>query len=84
MVLKDRKRLARLMAIEGVSQRELARAAGWSAHSYMSRLLNGEAKTLAVGPAIRIAQRLQVDVHDLFLPRASSVTDVSHSRKEAA
>lgn len=30
MELLDRKRLARLMVIQGISQRELAKAAGWS------------------------------------------------------
>lgn len=72
MELLDRKRLARLMVIQGVSQRELAKAAGWSSHSYLGRLLAGEVKTLKTDPALRIAHKLQVGVDDLFLTRLDS------------
>lgn len=72
MILQDRKRLARLMAIQDVSQRELARAAGWKAHSYLGRLLKGEVKTLEPEPALRIANYLQVAVDDLFLVKVDS------------
>ena len=74
MELLDRKRLARLMVIQGVSQRELARAAGWSSHSYLGRLLAGEVKTLKTDPALRIAHKLQVGVDDLFLTKVDSST----------
>lgn len=76
MQLIDRKRLARLMAIQGVSARGLARAAGWKSHSYMNRLLAGEVNTLEVEPAVRIAKYLGVGTDDLFLTRVSS--DVAH------
>lgn len=69
MELRDRKKLARLMIVQGVSQRELARAAGWKSHSYVARLLKGEAKTLDTTPALRIAHFLQVGVEDLFLTK---------------
>lgn len=72
MVLRDRKRLARLMVIQEVSQRELAAAAGWKSHSYLGRLLRGEAKTLETDPALRIAHHLKVAVDDLFLVRVTS------------
>lgn len=72
MRLIDRKRLAKLMAIQGVSARALATAAGWSSHSYMNRLLSGEVSTLEVEPAVRIAAHLQVGVDDLFMARVSS------------
>jgi len=72
MILQDRKRLARLMAIQDVSQRELARAAGWKAHSYLGRLLKGDVKTLEPEPALRIANYLQVAVDDLFLVKVDS------------
>lgn len=74
MELIDRKRLARLMLIQGISQRELARAAGWRSHSYLGRLLRGDVKTLETEPALRIAHTLQVGVDDLFLVRSSSVS----------
>jgi transcriptional regulator with XRE-family HTH domain len=72
MHLIDRKRLARLMVIQGVSGRALALAAGWKSHSYLQRLLRGEENTLAPEPAVKIATYLGVDVADLFVPRVSS------------
>lgn len=72
MILKDRKQLAKLMVIQGVSARGLAKAAGWKSHSYMNRLLSGDARTLEVEPAVRIAKHLGVGVDDLFLAKTSS------------
>lgn len=74
MELIDRKRLAKLMAIQGVSNRELARAAGWKAHSYMNRMVAGDpqAKTVKPESAARIAQYLGVGIDDLFIARVSS------------
>src|SRR5690625_7042212 len=37
MILRDRKRLATIMAVQNVSHRKLAEAAGWRAHSYLGR-----------------------------------------------
>jgi transcriptional regulator with XRE-family HTH domain len=74
MVLTDRKRLAKLMLIQGVSQRELANAAGWKSHSYLGRLLRGDVTTLEVEPAVRIAVYLGVGTDDLFMSRVSSTT----------
>lgn len=82
MVLNDRKRLAKLLLIQGVSQRELAHAAGWKAHSYLQRLLSGEVKTLEPEPALRIAEYLGVGVDDLFTPRVSH--DVRHNDQPRA
>lgn len=79
MKLTDRKMLAKLMTIQGVSARQLARAAGWKSHSYMNRLLSGEVSTLEPEPAVRIARHLGVGVDDLFMPRLS--TDGAHSVK---
>lgn len=80
MKLIDRKRLAKLMAIQGVSARQLAKAAGWKSHSYMNRLLKGEVSSLEPEPAVRIARHLGVGVDDLFMARLS--TDTAHSVKE--
>lgn len=76
MKLHNRKGLQKLMAIQGVSARSLAKAAGWKSHSYMNRLLSGEVSTLEVEPAARIARHLGVGIDDLFMPRLS--TDVAH------
>jgi transcriptional regulator with XRE-family HTH domain len=86
MILKDPKMLAKLMVIQGVGQRELARAAGWKAHSYLGRLLKGAVKTVEPEPAARIAAYLGVGVDDLFLVKVDSPavqngqTDKIHSR----
>ena len=72
MRLHNRKGLLKLMAIQNVSARSLARAAGWKSHSYMNRLLAGEVTTLEPEPAVRIARHLGVGVDDLFLPRLST------------
>lgn len=67
MELRDRRQLAKLMVIQGASQRRLAEAAGWKAHSYVARLLKGTAKNVEPGPAARIAHFFGVGVDDLFL-----------------
>ena len=72
MELIDPKKLRKLMVIQDVSQRELALAAGWSTHSYLGRLLRGEAKTLNTTPALRIAHYLGVPSDDLFLTKVST------------
>ncbi len=72
MLVRDRKKLATLMVIRDVSHRTLADAAGYSSHSYISRILRGEVKSLKTEPAARIAQFFGVPVEDLFLPRLAS------------
>ena len=69
-----RRRLERLMVIKGVSGRQLAKAAGWTSHTYLQRLLRGEVNTLRVQPALNIARFLDVDVNSIFLVDASSAT----------
>jgi transcriptional regulator with XRE-family HTH domain len=71
MILKDRKALAKLMAIEGLSQRQLAAQAGWRSHSYMGRLVAGKARSVKPDAATRIAAALGVSVDDLFGPGRS-------------
>lgn len=71
MILKDRKALARLMALEGMSQRGLAERAGWRSHSYVGRLVAGTARAVTPEAAARIAAALSVRVDDLFGPGRS-------------
>ncbi len=82
MELRDRKMLQRLMIVQGVSNRGLAKVAGWKSHSYMNRLVNGEVKTLEPEPALRIAKFLGVGVEDLFLTQVSDFPEhaVPHRR----
>lgn len=79
-----RKRLATLMLIQDKSQRDVARAAGWSSHSYLGRLLRGDVDTLETDPAVRIANFFGVGVDDLFLVRVSSSVGDSLQSKESA
>lgn len=72
MILRDRKKLARLMIVQDETQRSLSAAAGWKSHSYLGRLLRGEVKTLDTDAALRIAHRLRVPVEDLFLIKVDS------------
>lgn len=72
MLLKDRKRLARLIEIQEVSKRSVARAAGWKSHTYLLRLLSGQERTLEPEHAVKIATYLGVDVADLFTPKVST------------
>lgn len=81
MILKDRKQLAKLMVIQGVSARQMARIAGWKSHSYMNRLLAGDVKTLSTDPALRIADHLGVGVDDLFLLRVSNDAGIPVQRE---
>ena len=81
MILKDRKQLAKLMVIQGASQRQVAEAAQWRSHSYLGRLLRGEVKTLDPDAAIRIACFFGVGVDDLFVARVSSDTGQREPRR---
>lgn len=83
MQLEDPKKLRKLMVIQEVSQRELATAAGWKAHSYLGRLLRGEVNSLEPEPAVRIAKYLGVGVDDLFVVKVSSSAAQIEQRKSA-
>lgn len=61
------------MRLAGVTARQLAVTAGWSSHSYATRLLRGEVSTVGAEAAVRIAERLGVGVDDLF---ASDTTTI--------
>lgn len=87
MELTERKRLAKLLVIQDISQRRLAEDIGWKSHTYVARLLKGEAKTLTPEAAIKIAIRLGVGVDDLFVAKTSSDIEAIRqyrSRKPAA
>lgn len=72
MRLHDRKRLAKIMAIQGVSARQLSGAVGYRSHAYITRLLRGEIANLPAERAARVALYLGVGVDDLFMPEGSS------------
>ncbi len=86
MELKDRELLLALIQSRRHSQRDVAKAAGWKSHSYLLRLLSGEAKTLKPDPAIAIAEFLGVPADLLFMPRVDRKNEhsVRESRKVPA
>lgn len=72
MELRSPARLADRMEEYKVSQRELAKVAGWKSHSYLSRLLSGTETTLNTEPALKIAYYLGVGVSDLFITQSDT------------
>lgn len=83
MRLHDRKRLAKIMAIQGVSARQLADRVGYRSHAYITRLLRGEINNLPAERAARVALYLGVGVDDLFMPEGSSGARHSDHRRSA-
>lgn len=68
----DTKRILKLMAVQDVSARTLAEAVGYASHSYVTRILRGEIKTVTPDRAARIARFFGVGIDDLFVARLSS------------
>ena len=85
MILKDPKQLAKIMAIEKVSQRKLAQTIGWGSHSYLGRLLRGEVRTLDPDAALKMSIALGVTVDSLFVPRSTTVRGpINHQQETPA
>lgn len=72
MQVRDHRKLARLATIQEVSHRDIAKAVGWTAHSYVGRLMRGEVRTVSPDAAVRIAHLFCVAVDDLFVTKSSS------------
>lgn len=84
MKVKNPKTIAKLMAIQGITQRGMAERIGYASHAYMGRILSGDVKTVTPEKAALIAHQLGVGVDDLFLVRTSTDNGRSHQRKGAA
>lgn len=84
MRVNDPKQIKKLMVIQGVNSRELAEAAGYRTHSYITRILRGEIKTVTPERAARIARFFGVGVDDLFVPRLSTDAGPNVKRKGRA
>ncbi len=81
----DPKRILKLMAIQDVSARRLADEVGYASHSYVTRILRGEIKTVTPDRAARIASFFGVGIDDLFVARLSSdARQVSNRSGQAA
>lgn len=84
MIVRDHKKFASVVLVQGISQRELAEAAGWDSHTYLGRLLRGEAKTLSDEAALRIAHKLGLPVDMLFITVVSEKTGQAVPTKSRA
>ena len=82
--LTDLKLLLRLMAIKGVSYRDMAAAAGYKSHAYMGRLLRGERTTLEPEAAVRVAAYLEVPLDSLFTVKTSTNAGSTPQRNRKA
>lgn len=72
MAIRDPAHLATLMALAGLSTRQLAAEAGWKSHTYLLRVLDGEVRTVRPVAAIGIAGALGATVEELFVPEMTS------------
>lgn len=73
---EGRKRLAKLLLIQGVSHRQLAAACGWKSHGMVAHLISGRRNGVDPKAAVIIARTLGVDVSDLFL------TEIPENRRQ--
>jgi transcriptional regulator with XRE-family HTH domain len=74
MIVKDAGLVRSLMNAKGISGRQLARDMGWSAHSYVNRILDGTTQTVSRSTAVKIASLLGVPVDLIFAPSVSGET----------
>lgn len=84
MQIKDPKKIAKLMVIQGISHREMAEAVGYKSHGHIGRIVRAEISTVTPTKAALIANVLGVGVDDLFLVRVSSDDGRNENRKGAA
>lgn len=84
MIVRDHTKFASVVIVQDIPQRELAAAAGWNSHTYLGRLLRGEAKTLSDEAALRIAHKLGMPVDMLFATVVSEKTGRSVPTKSHA
>jgi transcriptional regulator with XRE-family HTH domain len=80
----DLKLLQALAKSHRLTHRDLANIAGYHSHSYIGRLLRGEANTLEPTPAARLASHFKIDLTDLFVPKAAGITGKSDRRTRKA
>lgn len=84
MKVRDPILISRLMVREGVSARELSKAAGWKSHTYLLRILDGKFKSIQPDPARKIAERLGVDPDLIFLTEVTGEGGQTVKRGRAA
>lgn len=73
MRVLDAPRIVVLMALAGVSRRELAKRAGLASHTYLLRVLDGRVRTVSADVAVRISEAVGAGVDDLFAPAPTRI-----------
>lgn len=74
LVVIDPRRIVTGACLAGVSLRQLARAAGWSSHTYLLRILDGRVTVVSPAAGVAIAGALGMGVDDLFVPEPTTNT----------
>lgn len=64
-----------------LNRRQIAALVGWRSHSYLNKLYKGDAKTLKVEPAVRMAKVLGARIDHLFVTKVSDVPAQNDKRK---
>lgn len=72
MEVRDLEMLKSLQIVRKLSNRDMAKIAGYKVHSYMNRIMRGEAKTMDPEPALRLAKYFGVGVEYLFTTEVST------------
>lgn len=84
MEVRDLEMLKSLQIVRKVSNRDLAKIAGYKSHSYMNKLMKGDATTLNPEPALRLANYFKVGVEYLFSTEVSTKPTQSDYKKNSS
>lgn len=68
---ENRKKLAKLIVLQGTSYRQLAAASGYASHAMIVHLIKGRKNGVTLDAATKMTRFLGVDLFDLFVPRSS-------------
>jgi transcriptional regulator with XRE-family HTH domain len=79
----DHKRLMKFVLLRGVSIRRLAEICDLKSHTYLARVLRGEAKTLNAEAVVRLCHFLELPQDEFFVTRSSGKPGRPSQRKAA-
>lgn len=84
MEVRDLAMLESLKIVRKLSNRDMAKIAGYQSHTYMNKLMRGEKKTLNAEPALRLAKYFGVGVEYLFSTEMSTDPTQNKQKSKAA
>jgi len=84
MEVRDLALLQTLATAHRSTHRDIAKAAGYSSHSYVGRLMRGQVKAVEPTPAARIAHYFGVELGALFVPTVTGIPGKSDQRVRRA